>query len=385
MPQLSASARRIARVVRFTPGITRRGVADRLGVSVTTVNPLVAELVGRGALVERRAPGPSRGRPSSGLHFHGDRDVFAFVLWSHGVLDVSLLAFDGEVVRRERTTVSGHPDVDRLAAATERLVALARTVPGVTGPQCLVFGIPAPYERGVGLPGSTPEDVPGADRYADWFAADPRAMLAERFGLPVAVVNDANLGALGETRDGAAVGGRCVLAITMSGLGIGAGITVHGDLLEGSHGFAGELSHVRVDDTSTVICICGSRGCLKEQLGPGMLEPLVPVYGEDLTYGRLLELVADGDAGPVRVLEDAGRTVGRAMAGIATFLDPDVIVVDAGASAATGVVVRGMAEQLQQSTPPFIRRGLELRASALGGSAPVHGAVHVARAAATHG
>jgi len=85
----------------------------------------------------------------------------------------------------------------------------------------------------------------------------------------------------------------------------------------------------------------------------------------------------------VRLLQDAGRTLGRTLATVFTFLNPDVLVLDAGSDAASDLVLAGIDEQLQRSVPPFVRSALTLTRAALGPDSVVAGAVHVARAAAT--
>jgi len=380
---LSGSAARAARIIRYTPGITRTELATRLNVAVTTVNPVVARLIDRGIVIEKDAPrrANSVGRPRAGLVCKGDQSTFGTVIWSHGFLDTALATFAGTILWRRREPIAFAPRDTEIVEAAEEIFAQARSVTGVQAPAALVLGLPAPYERGVGVAGSTLTTDSTAGRYAQWFEADPMAILKSRFELPVVVENDANLGALGETADGCAQGRGCVIYVKLSASGIGAGITVQGELLRGSHGFAGEIAHVRVDDDSLLLCNCGSRGCLEGKLGSALLEPMADNYGSDITYDRLLELVAQGTPGPVRVLQDAGRTVGRVLADMSTFLNPDAIAIDAGSPEGSEVLIRGVAEQIELSAPPFIQRGLELLSSTLRDDAPVVGALQLARTA----
>jgi predicted NBD/HSP70 family sugar kinase len=385
------SAERAARVIRFTPGITRQELAHALGITVSTVNPVVADLLGEGRVEEREAPRPAgtRGRPRSGLRTSGIPDVLGVVLWSHGVLDISLARFDRSVLWRRQTPVGGRPTLEGLGEAVVALVSAARTTVRSPAPYAIVLGLPAPYEPGVGVagerePGGGPGEEElglgtGRDLFADWFDDDPARMLAERVGIPVRVENDANLGALGEARHGTARGERCSVQVKVSGTGIGAGITVNGRLFDGAGGVAGEIAHVRVDDDSTVLCSCGSRGCLREQMGEGMLATLRPVHGPALDWSGLLDLVERGDPGALRVVGDAGRTTGRALSDLATFLNPSMVVVDAGSPAASRAFLRGVSEQIERSTPPFVRRGLRLETSTLGEDAALLGAIEVAR------
>ena len=383
--ELTVSARRAARVIRFTPGITRHDLAMRLGISVSSVNPVVSQLIDAGFVEEKeqRHRSGSAGRPRSGLHLTGPADTLAVIIWSHGVLDLALTRFDSSISWRSRTSVIERPSLDQLSTAVENLFGAAAESPDLSSPFAIVLGLPAPYERGVGIAGTIPRD-PDRDAQNDfthWFDGDPVALLSERFHVPVLAENDANLGALGESRHGAAQDERCVIYLKLSGSGIGSGITINGRLFDGSHGFAGEIAHVRVDDTSTTLCVCGSRGCLEEKVGQAILAPVRTLYGEDLAWEGLLDLV-DGDAvGTGRVLQDAGRTAGRALADLSTFLNPSMIVVDAGSEAASAHVLRGVTEQVDQSTPPFIRQTLKLRISELGDDAAVRGAIDLARVA----
>ncbi|MBP6436320.1 MAG: ROK family protein, partial [Paludibacteraceae bacterium] len=63
--------------------------------------------------------------------------------------------------------------------------------------------------------------------------------IQKKFGLPVAITNDANAAAIGEMIYGAARGMKNFIMITL-GTGVGSGIVANGSLVYGSDGFAGE-------------------------------------------------------------------------------------------------------------------------------------------------
>lgn len=385
---------RVVTVTRFSPGISRQQIADRLGLGVTTVSPLVARLLERGVLREEvpenlddSAAPRGRGRRPTTLHVAGRVDTLGVIVWGHGELDIALVTFGGEVVWRRTTPEPERPDAPGVIAAADDVLAAGAGIDGFRRPICLVLAVPAPYERGVGLPAGGPSGEPvvvdGPGAFADWFGTDPRRLLADRFDVPAVVVNDANLAVLGEVRSGAAVDARVALYIRLSMNGLGAGLTVDGDLVEGGRGFAGELSHVQIDPESDRLCICGSRGCLRDQVGPGLLDSLRELYGDDLDYAGLLRLADEDAPAAVRTLHDAGRTLGRSLSALCTFLNPDALVLDAGSRRASALVLEGIDEQLGRAVPPFIRQGLRLAPAALGSDSVLAGAVQVARAAAT--
>ncbi|MDE5627766.1 MAG: ROK family protein, partial [Candidatus Amulumruptor sp.] len=103
-------------------------------------------------------------------------------------------------------------------------------------------------EDGVNLPWPTP--VPFAQ------------LLRDKFGIPVAITNDANAAAIGEMTYGAARGLKDFIMITL-GTGVGSGIVVNGQLVYGHDGFAGELGHVIVKRNNGRLCGCGRAGCLE--------------------------------------------------------------------------------------------------------------------------
>ena len=96
-----------------------------------------------------------------------------------------------------------------------------------------------------------------------WRGVLPLAdMLSEKFGIPVALTNDANAAAIGEMTYGAARGLKDFIMITL-GTGVGSGIVVNGQLVYGHDGFAGELGHVIVKPVNGRACGCGRTGCLE--------------------------------------------------------------------------------------------------------------------------
>ena len=87
-------------------------------------------------------------------------------------------------------------------------------------------------------------------------------LLSEKFGIPVAITNDANAAAIGEMTYGVARGIKDFIMITL-GTGVGSGIVINGQLVYGHDGFAGELGHVIVKRNNGRLCGCGRAGCLE--------------------------------------------------------------------------------------------------------------------------
>ena len=140
-------------------------------------------------------------------------------------------------------------------------------------------------------------------------------LLAERLEVLVAVDNDATCAAWAEHERGAARGANHSITITL-GTGIGAGITVKGEVLRGAHGFAGEPGHMVVDPHGP-LCPCGRRGCWER-------------YGSGSGLGRLAREAVEAGRG-ARLLElaegDVDRVKGELVSQAATEGDPEAIEV----------------------------------------------------------
>src|SRR5262249_2183190 len=136
---------------------------------------------------------------------------------------------------------------------------------------------------------------------------------------------------------------------------------------------AGELGHVRLSDDGE-LCRCGQRGCLETVASTGaVLRVLRPVHGSDLTLPRIFELAADGDLGCRRVLNDAGRALGRGLPAGCNNVDPSGVGV--GGELGAGAVVDGVRTAIERHALPALAPSLDVRPGSLGERAALLGAV----------
>ncbi|WP_285699463.1 ROK family protein [Actinomadura sp. NBRC 104412] len=100
--------------------------------------------------------------------------------------------------------------------------------------------------------------------------------------------------------------------------------------------------------------------------------------GPEITLADVLELAECGDPGCLRVLVDAGRTVGRALSGICPVLDPKLVIIGGQLAAAGAPLLDGVREILARRLPPAVSQGVTIVAGSLGDRAEVLGAVALA-------
>ena len=298
-----------------------------LGLNRSTIGDLTGELVAAGLLREEtgRAEGDRRtassgGRPSHVVlpESHRVQVLAADVGVTH--LTVARIGLGGVVLaRRDRSYRRGARRQRDVTATIAKVGAelLAEIELGA-----VVVG------AGVAVPGMV-RRRDGQVRQAPnlgWQDAPVGAVLAQAFGLPVAVGNDADLGIRAEHVRGAAAG--VDDAVYLSGhSGIGAGIIAGGVPLGGRAGYAGEVGHIVVNPGG-LPCHCGSRGCWETECGEERLFELAGrAHGGGLAGVRgVVAAAAAGDADARSALEHVAGWLGRGTANVVNVLNPEVVI-----------------------------------------------------------
>ena len=364
---------RVIHALRDEGQISRAEIARRTGLSRSTVSSLVSDLQADGLVVERPEPGSAfgdqGGRPPILLSFDASAGAAVGIDFGHSHLRVAVSDLAGAILaERERPLDTDHEaqeGLDAAAGLVEDTLADAGVERGrVIGAG---MGLPGPINQDDGLVGSS-AILPG------WIGVAAGAEMRARLDLPVMVDNDANLGALAEAAFGAGRDAGDLIYLKVSS-GIGAGLILNGRLYRGSAGLAGELGHVLVDPEG-LVCRCGNRGCLETLAASGALvELLRRSHGEDLTVAGMLAAARAGDLGCRRVIADAGRAIGQAVATLLNVLNPDLIVVGGDLAAAGDLLLEGVRESVGRAALPEAARTARVVAGVLGDRAQVLGAL----------
>ncbi|UUX50929.1 ROK family protein [Nisaea acidiphila] len=237
-----------------------------------------------------------------------------------------VLSSVGEVLVQERVpTLKGSYE-----ATIETIRALVSGAEAKVGQRCSV---------GIGIPGTVSRDT-GLVKNANstWLIGHPlHRDLEAALERPVRLQNDANCFAVSEAVDGAGKGAEIVFGVIL-GTGVGAGIAIRREALEGRNGIAGEWGHnplpaPRDDERPGVKCYCGRHGCIETFLcGPALERQYRAAAGQ---FADAREIAARAEAGEKvaeTVLQRYEERLARALAHVINILDPDVIVLGGGLS-----------------------------------------------------
>ncbi len=192
---------------------------------------------------------------------------------------------------------------------------------------------------GVGIPGTlSPATRLVKNSNSTWlngraFDKDLEALM----GRPIRVMNDANCFALSEATDGAGMGAAVVFGVIL-GTGVGAGIVIGGEVLEGHQGIGGEWGHNSLPwpkdgEWPGPDCYCGRRGCIETYVsGPGMVRDHEAVTGQRLSTREIVAKAADGHEASAASYGRYVDRLARGLAGVINTLDPEVVVLGGGMS-----------------------------------------------------
>ena len=229
----------------------------------------------------------------------------------------------------------GDDAVGRMAQGIDHLLEQA----GATKGDLARIGVATPsadIRTGkVSVPGNLPE----------WWHFPIRDRVSEACGLPARYANDANAAAYGEFWSGAGADYHSMVMLTL-GTGIGGGIIVGDQLIEGAHSFGGECGHILIDPsddarvdsfekTGSLEAYCGAYsivGRTNEALNAGRDSSLTTVRssGQEITP---LEIAKAAEADDPLAREIVMETARYLALGIVTFIhtiDPESIVIGGG-------------------------------------------------------
>jgi len=224
-----------------------------------------------------------------------------------------------------------------------------------------------------------------------------KAKLEAKLSIPVIIENDANAAGWAEYKYGAGRGYKHMIMLTI-GTGVGGAVITDSRMLRGGFGIAGELGHIRVVPDG-LLCGCGQHGCLesyasgsallraaKELAASGDPEGArlreIEAEAGKLTGLEVYQAILEGDAGALRILGELGSWLGQAIGSLVAVLDPEVVVIGGGVSAAGDLLLNPIREAYLAHLPARgYRPELKITAAEFVNDAGVVGAADLVRVA----
>ena len=317
---------------RSGDGVSRVELAERSGLSAQTLSNVTRRLIDEGLVREAGKVGSGPGKPRTLLQLDPTARYAVGVHLDPAVITYVVLDLTGHVVARSRSRT---PRGGRPAETLERLAASIREIVADSG-------VDAARIIGVGIASPGPLDAEHGRVFdppllEEWHDVPLGDALAVSTGYPVLLEKDVTAAMIGEkwidVDDRLRHSMFCYY-----GTGVGAGLTLEGDVVRGATSNLGNIGHLIVDPGGP-LCRCGTRGCLGDAITPGALVAEAVARGvltdggpdadAPVAYGALDRLAAASAAGdPIAgdLLDVTARRIGRAVLAVVDLLDLDAVV-----------------------------------------------------------
>lgn len=351
----NGATRAVALEVLIHGPLSRSEVARRLDLSSASLTRLANPLLETGLLVEAGEQSDGRvGRPQQLLDIvPQSRRFIGMKLMADEVIGVTTDLRANVIAMESRRLAATDPETV-VAAIASLVETLSRGTPTVTA-----IGI------GVGGLVDTNGVVQSAP-FLKWNDVSLGSMVEAATGIQTIIEND--LVAFTEYEHWFGAGrGLDRFAVVTLGAGIGYGLVIHDEIVRNADYGIGLIGHWPLDPFGPV-CSEGHRGCAKAILTDTAITAAVSqALGKPVNYRQALDLAAAGEPAARRVVDDAGRGLGRLLAAISNLTMPELVVIGgegAGlASVAAAAVDDGLRADRDPRTTPLplnIRSGMNV-------------------------
>ncbi|WP_091230106.1 ROK family transcriptional regulator [Microbacterium sp. 3J1] len=360
---------RILRLVHEEGGQSRAALTERTGLNRSTIADLVAELVRLGLVDERVPDLPGRvGRPSPVVT--ASADVVAIAVNPEvDAIEIAAVGLDRSILVRERLPNPELPTPERAAEViAERITAWREGELAGARLHAVGIAVPGLVRSGDGVVRNAP--------HLEWRDVPFASLVRTATGLPVAVDNDASLGAIAEHRYGAGHGIDHVVYLNGGASGIGGGLIIGGVAVAGAGGYAGEFGQNRprisadADRRTT-------DGVLEAEVSRRLLLDVVGLEAaDDETLDA--ELRASESIEVADEVTRQAHVLASALANAVNVLNPAVVVV--GGFLATLAALRAdeIRDDVEALAMSESAEGLQIRPAALGADRLLIGAAELA-------
>lgn len=359
-------------------------LSKELNTSIPTITKLVGELLEDGLLEDMGKLGTNGGRRPSIYGLNSSAGYFVGVDIRRKFISYSVVNFKGTVLDyKEQIPFSVENSEESFRTMCNMIIDSLRAS-HIDHNKVLAYGF--------NLTGRVNNETGYCFSYFLGEDKPISSVLEDELQKPVYVENDSRAMAYGEYISGVANGESNMLYLNVS-WGLGMGMILDGKLSYGKSGFSGEIGHFPFLNNNQ-ICHCGKIGCLEtgasgsaayrifmEKLQQGRTSTLSEKYnaGEKIHIEDIINAVEEEDVLAIEVIEEIGRTLGRAIAGLINLFNPELIVIGGNIAKTKEYLLLPVKSAIQKHSLNIINSDTTIKFSKLGKKAGTIGSCILAR------
>jgi N-acetylglucosamine repressor len=359
----------------YSQGLPIAQLAKVLKTSIPSATAVVNELVNEDWLIEIGAGNTKQGRKPTLYSINKNYGVMIAIDINVHDTTFYLLSLQRQVLAKEVLAFNiNQPDFvislttylyTKISTLTAKLLGIGISVPGL-------------LESASGINYTYSNLNIGQESLAKYIA---RALQQQVF-----VLHDTKATLMGEYYFGLAKGLKHVLLVNID-WGIGLGVLINGEVLEGARGFAGELGHIQVRQNGEM-CHCGKTGCLetiasastlvrqaKEAIKEGKptklannnIEPL------DINLELVIDIAKEGDEFAIDLLYDMGNELGKGLSIAVHLFNPEIIIIDGVLAKADTLITTAINQAIYKYCLADFKQDLTIAVSPIGEAAKLFG------------
>lgn len=376
------NAGRVYKFIDQLGPISRIDLSKKSNLAPASITKITRELIDAHLIKETQVQeANSRGRPAIGLKVDNEGWHFLSLRLGRGYLTIALHELGGDQLIVEKQIIQEIEQDELLAKllveielffqkhskVLGRITSIAISLPGlVISSQGLVIQMPH-YN-------------------VDNLPLGPK--IYEATGLPVFVGNDTRSWALAERLFGNSQEHDNSILVSIHH-GVGAGIIMNGEVLQGRTGNIGEMGHIKINKLGAR-CHCGNSGCLETVASAKSLRDQVKKLIEDghqtsltdkeITIENICIAANSGDTLAKQVIIELGHNLGEAIAIMVNLFNPEIVLVGGEINLSKDILYPVIMDTIQTQVLPLYAKDTQLVESRFYTQATMPGAALVKQA-----
>jgi len=305
--------KKIYDLIRTNRGISRAEIAQKIGISQTSVGKITTIMIEEGLVIEYGANADGKiGRNGIQLKIVDNKVMTVAVIIDVGIIRSGIVNIAGDIFLDIEKALPQKVEFTYVVESVAQLInELFTSIGDEERKNILAIG--------VSVPGFTTNGFIHHSPQMFWKDVDFGKELQKYFKETVIVENNVKANALAE----------CVysglnqqndICILSMGSGVGGAVIRNGRLMRGAHNALGELGHVLVESNGSV-CDCGREGCLRTHIARSSIENLCGMKLESC-----LAAAREGDSKCKHILDDVVRYASLLIANCIAIYDPSEII-----------------------------------------------------------